>query len=336
MHRNALFFALLAVFCLPVFFLSAKKQPFRVRNCLLLAFVVSFLSLTVSSFFSSEIGKIPDVFFQICFCLLLFVSAALLWSGAAMIRRESVSLVRCVPFFSGVLFAIGGAAGLILMRKGLLGPGIGSLFILSLLSWVSLLLISFLLYVLILPSFSRPEVFDAIIVHGCALIHGDQISRILAERLETALWLYHYGADKPLIVLSGGRGDDETITEAEAMRRYLCEQGVPDEHIVLEDRSHSTEENLHFSWKLLSKVPHSRLALVTSNYHLFRCLMQAHELSIPCKGFGSAVAAYYWPNAVIREFAAVFRRKRCLLGSMFGFLVFFVLLVGARHILGIL
>ena len=179
---------------------------------------------------------------------------------------------------------------------------------------------------LLLPLLSRKRAFDAVIIHGCALIRGDQVSRILARRLDLALKLYRRSKGKALLIVSGGQGSDETVSEAAAMRDYLLEKGVSAEQILLEDQSHSTKENLSFSARILAeRGAGGRVALVTSDYHVFRCLWIAKELAFRCKGFGAPVAAYYWPSAVIREFVAVYSRKRYFIAAFLGYLLLVVL-----------
>lgn len=72
---------------------------------------------------------------------------------------------------------------------------------------------------------------DAIIILGAGL-DGEEPNTILKERLDLAL---EYVQDKPdmMIIASGGQGEDELISEAEAMRRYLVDHGIAPERIIL-------------------------------------------------------------------------------------------------------
>ena len=58
---------------------------------------------------------------------------------------------------------------------------------------------------------------------------------------------------------------------------------------------------------------------MTSNYHVYRCILLARELNMRCTGIGAKVAWYYWPSAVIREFAAVFTRRRYFILTVLGY-----------------
>ncbi len=111
---------------------------------------------------------------------------------------------------------------------------------------------------------------NAIIVLGAG-IHGETVSRVLALRLDAALTYYQMN---PLayIVVSGGQGDGESITEAEAMSRYLVARGVPADKIILEDRATSTLENFTFSKELLDERfgGYYQVGYITNHFHIFR------------------------------------------------------------------
>lgn len=75
------------------------------------------------------------------------------------------------------------------------------------------------------------------------------------------------------VVLSGGQGPGEAITEAECMRRALVRRGVDESRLYPEERSTSTQENLRYSRAILEELgvdPARRVAIVTSDFHLCR------------------------------------------------------------------
>ncbi len=111
---------------------------------------------------------------------------------------------------------------------------------------------------------------DAIIVLGAG-VHGETPSRILAERLNTAVE-YHKQNPDAVIVVSGGQGPQETITEALAMERYLVSKGVRSEVIIREEKSTSTYENFVNSKAILDeRFGNSyNVAFVTNEYHVYR------------------------------------------------------------------
>lgn len=119
---------------------------------------------------------------------------------------------------------------------------------------------------------SPDAVPPTMIVFGAAL-RGNDPTQVLICRLEAALdWLTTY--PDGVAVLSGGLGSRETISEAEAMFRWLTARGIAPERLLLEDRSTDTGENIAFSVALLIEkglfdqdVP---VTLVSNGFHLFR------------------------------------------------------------------
>ena len=108
---------------------------------------------------------------------------------------------------------------------------------------------------------------------------------------------------KVVFVPSGGQGRNETMAEAEAMKRYLLSKGIPEERILPEDRSTSTSENMRFSRALIEqRDPNARIAFSTTNYHVFRSGIIATQKDFCPEGMGGKTKWYFWPNAFIREF----------------------------------
>jgi uncharacterized SAM-binding protein YcdF (DUF218 family) len=90
------------------------------------------------------------------------------------------------------------------------------------------------------------------------------------------------------------------------MARYLTERGFPAGRLILEDRSASTGENLLFSKAIMDQQrPGARCVIVTSGFHAFRAAIIARRLGINGQATGARTAGYYWPGAMLREFAAV-------------------------------
>jgi uncharacterized SAM-binding protein YcdF (DUF218 family) len=105
------------------------------------------------------------------------------------------------------------------------------------------------------------------------------------------------------------------------MEEYLLEHGIPQDHIIREDRSATTRENLLFSKAIIEGRQGPRYtALVTSNYHVYRALSLCREMDLECTGIGAHVAPYYWPSAMIREFAAIILKKKHLVIFIAGWL----------------
>ena len=116
------------------------------------------------------------------------------------------------------------------------------------------------------------------IILGCQ-VRQDGPSILLRDRLDEAL---SYLEDHPnmTVVVSGGQGDDEPTTEAQAMADYLVENGIEEENILLEGESHNTIQNFKYSKALLAQenIDDSQGVLVVSNgFHLTRTRMLAER-----------------------------------------------------------
>jgi len=109
-----------------------------------------------------------------------------------------------------------------------------------------------------------------------AKVNGEVPSLSLHYRIDAAL---EYAKQYPHVklVLSGGQGPDEMMTEAEAMRRQLVEHGIEEERLILEEESTTTYENLVLSKKLIPESVES-VTIITSDYHLARARMLAEKI----------------------------------------------------------
>lgn len=103
------------------------------------------------------------------------------------------------------------------------------------------------------------------------------------------------------------------ISEGEAMKRYLLEQGIPEDQIMPETKSTNTLENMKFSKELINGE-NAKVAFSTTNYHVFRGGMFASQVNMNAKGMGSRTKWYFCPNAFIREFVGliVSQKKRII------------------------
>lgn len=117
---------------------------------------------------------------------------------------------------------------------------------------------------------------QAVIVLGAGL-RGDVVSGLLARRLDAAYEAYEKNP-QTMLVVTGGQGLQETRPEAHAMRDYLLARGVPATHILVEDKSTSTEENFAFAMTLLREAgidENAPLAFATNRFHCYRAALYA-------------------------------------------------------------
>lgn len=111
---------------------------------------------------------------------------------------------------------------------------------------------------------------DAVVVLGAG-VHGDKVTVTLQMRLDKAIE-YHRKNPEALIVVTGGKGFQETVTEAYAMEKYLIENGVDSSVIVKEEKATSTNENMRFSKEILDTYFEGDycIAVVTNDFHIYR------------------------------------------------------------------
>ncbi|MGL5675716.1 MAG: YdcF family protein [Cellulosilyticaceae bacterium] len=145
---------------------------------------------------------------------------------------------------------------------------------------------------------------DYVIVLG-ARVRGETPSLALKYRLDKAYdYLEKYPDAKA--VLTGGQGAGESITEAEAMKRYLVERGVKEEHLLMEDKATDTDENLAYSFTMIdAEMADAEVLVVTSSFHVLRSRMIARDLGRVVGGMGARTLPFLIPNYYLREFFAV-------------------------------
>lgn len=138
-------------------------------------------------------------------------------------------------------------------------------------------------------------------------------SYVLQKRLDAAIAYLESNPDT-MVIVSGGQGSNEHISEAVGMQSYLVEKGIAEERILMEDKSTSTVENLMFSENLLDKE-NDRVVLVTNNFHMFRAEQIARKYGYKhVEGLAAASYPAMLPNNLLREFFAII--KDFMVGNM--------------------
>ena len=180
-------------------------------------------------------------------------------------------------------------------------------------------------------SFQKESV-NYVIVLG-AQVRGNTISRTLERRLAKAV---EYAAYHPntVFVLSGGQGDDEDVTEASAMYRYMKSHGVPDYQLLKEEESRSTYENIVYSKMLIMERERIRRAtlraamaeygyllppdeeitirvgILTSNFHELRAKGIARQVGISnVSGISATSDPVLFVHFCVRECFAILKDK---------------------------
>lgn len=150
------------------------------------------------------------------------------------------------------------------------------------------------------------EKTDYLIILGAGL-REEIPSTALYQRLYASL---EYIEMNPFvkIVVSGGQGPGETITEAEAMKRFLIKHGVAENQIIKEEKSTNTLENMKFTTVILEGLEKSKnieVTIVTNNFHMFRAKFLAQRQGLKAYGYPSPLHPMLVPTLFVREYLAV-------------------------------
>ncbi|UQS82526.1 YdcF family protein [Bombilactobacillus folatiphilus] len=246
--------------------------------------------------------------------LILYLSLGflLLWNAIIVWHKENHSLTNNLTLILGIGFLLLPLIRLwtnnflseqiLILYKHVVAP-----IVIYILFWFLAFVTSFLITRLYHPKFDQ----DYIIILGAGLFHGDQVSPLLASRVDVALNFarkqVERGGHFPLIICSGGQGDDETIPEGQAMKNYVLAQGIAPKMVVSEEKSRNTYENMKFSQQIVYQHqlnPH-RGIFATSDYHTFRAAGYARFVGLNISGIGAKTSRFFIPNAFLREYLAL-------------------------------
>ena len=171
-----------------------------------------------------------------------------------------------------------------------------------------LALFSFTEYHIIQASFGTPEAEAEYLVVLGAKVRDDGPSVSLWDRINAAAD-YLKAHEDTIAIVSGGQGEDEPITEAQCMHDELVKLGIDESRIWMEDKATSTDENMRFSLDLIEEKTGTRpekLAILSSEYHLYRSSLMAKKLGIEFVGVPAKTSRLsQLVNHAMREVAGV-------------------------------
>ena len=248
----------------------------------------------------------------------MLFAVALSFSNIQLVRHEGFRIQNLLGFLLGFA-AIGGIIIIYMLGKG--GENAGSetgYYIFTVIkaavslvfSYLECMLISTVFCALASTRYKIKQPMDYIIILGCAIRNDGSPTPILRGRIDRALQFEREQYEKfhkhAKFVPSGGQGSDEVVSEAESMKRYLMEQGIPESQILKEDKSVNTYQNMAFSKKVIESdtdnIENANIAFSTTNYHVFRGYTLAQKLGMTVKGLSAKTKLYFFPNAFLREF----------------------------------
>ncbi|WP_373868646.1 YdcF family protein [Lactobacillus laiwuensis] len=351
-NRSFIILSLIMLATFAVFLISWLKEPRRLLNGILFTiFLLTFgIWLTVMILATSLrplilTYEILIVLFVATITLLAAFSwLFFLWNAYIVWKRESHTLSNLLTLFIGI--------GIIVVwLVALVGP------FRNLPSWVRILLyaptaiLDYLLFVaynfLVNLTFYQivPRQYnqDYLIVLGAGLAHGEQVTPLLAGRINRAIQYAQKqvtkGRKMPKLIMSGGKGKDEKVSEAQAMTEYAIARGIEPKDILLEDNSKNTYQNMKFSAEVATKDfggKNYKAKFFSNNYHIFRASLYAKAAGLNANGVGCYTRLYFLPNAIVREFAAVLilNKKRHIIAILL--LIIFFLVYALFDLTGII
>ena len=248
----------------------------------------------------------------------MLFAVALSFSNIQLVRHEGFRIQNLLGFLLGFA-AIGGIIMIYMLGKGSENAGSETgYYIFTVIratvslvfSYLECMLISTVFCALASTRYKIKQPMDYIIILGCAIRSDGSPTPILRGRIDRALTFEREQYEKfhkhAKFVPSGGQGSDEVVSEAESMKRYLMEQGIPESQILKEDKSVNTYQNMAFSKKVIESdtdnIENVNIAFSTTNYHVFRGYTLAQKLGMTVKGLSAKTKLYFFPNAFLREF----------------------------------
>ena len=130
--------------------------------------------------------------------------------------------------------------------------------------------------------------YDAILLLGYGLDENDQATQELRLRVKAAAKAYAEGYSDTIIAC-GGTTEGHHISEAEVMQAQLLEENIPQEAILLENKSQVTIENMLFAAKVMGGAKGKRVLVVTSDYHVRRSMLTAMRAGFRAKGYAAVL-----------------------------------------------
>lgn len=149
------------------------------------------------------------------------------------------------------------------------------------------------------------EFCEHILVLGARIIDEDTPCKVLEERLKSSIdYLKKFKCTK--VIVSGGTGEDEPVSEGFVMKKFLVRSGISENRILIEDSSRNTFENLRNTREILKGI--DEILIITSGYHLFRSRILANRIGFKkVYLIGSEVSEKSRAKNIVREVFATIK-----------------------------
>lgn len=119
---------------------------------------------------------------------------------------------------------------------------------------------------------------DVAVVLGAGTKEGE-VSPVFRERINHGIWLYENGY-VDYIILTGGTGYGNAVSDAEAAKQYAVSQGMPEDVLFTEDKSTITEENLENAKIIMDENSFEKAIIVSDPLHMKRAMLMAGDYGI--------------------------------------------------------
>ncbi|MBQ8085260.1 MAG: YdcF family protein [Lachnospiraceae bacterium] len=339
----AIYLVLILLYIIREYNEGVKESLYQYKNIRNLGWIIYFSSLVLVQLnyvFSNKslietvrttldaASTITFIAFPIAFVVSVMVSI----SNIKLMRREGRNWRNMLGFFMGVLVCMGtilpNLLSEYLQRSTIVdvhNERGAALYIEMVVTNIVLVGVNYLECILLstvilgfkaarkIPAFDK----DYILILGCQIKKDGTVTPLLKGRADRALEFARMQekatGKAPVFVPSGGRGEDEIISEAEAISNYLVEKGIAPDRILVENQSASTYENIRNSYELIKEhfgEGEPDIAFATTNYHVFRAGILANEQGVHAEGIGGKTRSYFWINAFVREFIATVYSER--------------------------
>ena len=142
---------------------------------------------------------------------------------------------------------------------------------------------------------------DAAVVLGAA-VWTNNVSPVFRERINHALNLYRQNKVRK-IIFTGGKGSPNEPTEASAARSYALANGIPAQDILVEQKSHTTYENIVYAKHLADANNLKKVLIVSDPLHMKRAMTMASDIGLDAYPSPTPTTKYQGWNTQLREVA---------------------------------
>lgn len=224
-----------------------------------------------------------------------------------------VLLLYVIPLFLGCHFNVGNFVGIALFGSVLVflyHPHIWFELPIIVRFMIGICLVVFLIcalytgYFMYVACQKKPIGKETVILLGCGL-YGSRPSLSLIQRMEVAIeYLNTYPATN--VIVAGGKGRGENITEAKAMYTYLTSKGIDSHRIYLEEKSVNTKQNIQYAHNILQQHNlNKEVVIVTHAYHMYRAMQFVKQEKLSFHACAAKSSWYAFPMCATREIIAI-------------------------------